>query len=201
MNNLGESGLAYVSTQQRATSLGTGTPGMTLGSGRRRCDSTVSLRPGDVAGMREVYRWSMVYSYSMSCVVVSTTAPFTSASPFPSPSVGFVVAQYGQERKPLFLAESYREAVQEAARQHKFLLVYLHSPLHQDTSQFCRCGWLVCRPFHAIDGHDGGYKMHEGFVIKSSLFGSCRRRSRRCSNFGGLASPRIPQISPEGLVD
>ncbi|CAN0576418.1 unnamed protein product, partial [Ectocarpus sp. 12 AP-2014] len=49
-----------------------------------------------------------------------------------------VKRQYGQERRPMFLAESYREAVQEAARQHKFLMVYLHSPLHQDTPNFCR---------------------------------------------------------------
>ncbi|CAM9395024.1 unnamed protein product [Scytosiphon promiscuus] len=46
--------------------------------------------------------------------------------------------EYGQERRPTFVAESYPEAVQEAARQHKFLMVYLHSPLHQDTPEFCR---------------------------------------------------------------
>lgn len=44
----------------------------------------------------------------------------------------------------MFMAESYREAVQEAARQHKFLMVYLHSPLHQDTPDFCRYVCTTC---------------------------------------------------------
>ena len=39
-------------------------------------------------------------------------------------------AQYG-ERRPQFLLCSYREALQAALREHKFLLVYLHSAKHQ----------------------------------------------------------------------
>lgn len=141
MNTRGESGLACAATQQKVILLGAGN---ILGSGRRISDSTVvSLRPGDVVGVREVDRWSTIYSYFVRCREYNRPFPLPLPPPSPSPSAGFVVAQYGQERKPLFLAESYREAVQEAARQHKFLLVYLHSPLHQDTSQFCRCDWLV----------------------------------------------------------
>ncbi len=44
---------------------------------------------------------------------------------------------YGQNGCPSFLSGTYREAVATAALTHKLLLVYLHSPLHEDTPQFC----------------------------------------------------------------
>ena len=37
-----------------------------------------------------------------------------------------------------FYADSYRQAASSAASQSKLLLIYLHSPLHQDAEDFCR---------------------------------------------------------------
>ncbi len=39
---------------------------------------------------------------------------------------------------PVFQNSSYQAAVANAFQQSKFLLVYLHSPMHEDTSKFCR---------------------------------------------------------------
>jgi FAS-associated factor 2 len=39
---------------------------------------------------------------------------------------------------PNFHAGSYQSAVANAFEQSKFLLVYIHSPLHEDTPRFCR---------------------------------------------------------------
>jgi len=44
--------------------------------------------------------------------------------------------KYGN-RHPLFYRGSYASALAEAKRDLKFLLVYLHSPDHQDTHSFC----------------------------------------------------------------
>ena len=45
--------------------------------------------------------------------------------------------EYGQHR-PNFAANSFQQAVQQASRESKFLVVYLHSPMHEDTPGFCR---------------------------------------------------------------
>lgn len=45
--------------------------------------------------------------------------------------------KYGADH-PLFFSGSYAGAVTHAFQQSKFLLVYLHSPIHEDTDQFCR---------------------------------------------------------------
>eukprot|EP01038_Epipyxis_sp_PR26KG_P014982 gene14982-20155_t len=42
------------------------------------------------------------------------------------------------ENHPLFHPNSYLSAVSQAFQQSKFLLVYLHSPIHEDTNRFCR---------------------------------------------------------------
>ena len=39
---------------------------------------------------------------------------------------------------PAFIESSYNTAVSQAFRGPKFLLIYLHSPLHDDTNRFCR---------------------------------------------------------------
>jgi FAS-associated factor 2 len=41
---------------------------------------------------------------------------------------------------PKFFNRSYTQAVEHAFRNQKFLLVYLHSPLHEDTNKFCQQG-------------------------------------------------------------
>jgi FAS-associated factor 2 len=46
-------------------------------------------------------------------------------------------SQYTQDHVP-FHSGSYSNALEEAKKDLKFLLVYLHCPSHQDTSQFCQ---------------------------------------------------------------
>ena len=51
--------------------------------------------------------------------------------------------RYGdRERRPDFLRGSYNQALEEAKRDLRFLLVYLHSGRHQDTDAFC--GETLC---------------------------------------------------------
>lgn len=45
--------------------------------------------------------------------------------------------EYG-DNGPQFQGVSYSQVVSNANRESKFLLIYLHSPLHDDTSKFCR---------------------------------------------------------------
>ena len=44
--------------------------------------------------------------------------------------------QYGNQH-PTFMEGSYQTAVQRAFQQSKFLLIYIHSPMHEDTPRFC----------------------------------------------------------------
>lgn len=46
-------------------------------------------------------------------------------------------AQYGSAHSPFFMG-SYAQALEEAKKELKFLLVYLHCDKHQDTHRFCR---------------------------------------------------------------
>jgi FAS-associated factor 2 len=46
-------------------------------------------------------------------------------------------ASYGP-RHPVFYRGPYSASLAEAKKDLKFLLVYLHSPVHQDTEEFCR---------------------------------------------------------------
>ena len=48
-------------------------------------------------------------------------------------------SQFGAADHPAFFTRGgFREALREAQSQFKLLLVYLHSPEHQDTPHFCR---------------------------------------------------------------
>lgn len=47
-------------------------------------------------------------------------------------------------------AGSFTEAADEAKRQFRFLLVYLHSEQHHNTAQFCRCGRAPFTPRHQL---------------------------------------------------
>ena len=58
-------------------------------------------------------------------------------------------AQYGAQH-PNFLLCSYREALQAALRDHKFLLVYLHSTKHQ-ARRARQTNSLKCAPADARD--------------------------------------------------
>jgi hypothetical protein len=49
------------------------------------------------------------------------------------------------EGMPPFEPLTFSNAVRRANEQSKFLLVYLHSPHHDRSQQFCRCArWCVC---------------------------------------------------------
>ena len=59
----------------------------------------------------------------------------------PEQDTRLYVNEFNQEygfRHPTFQMTSYQHAVQQAFRQHKYLLLYIHSPLHEDTQDFCR---------------------------------------------------------------
>jgi len=74
---------------------------------------------------------------------------------------------------PSFVVDGYKQAVQLATAQSKFLLVYLHSPLHQDTARFCRqtLATAPCKAF--IDEHfviwGGSLEYSEPFVVSESI--------------------------------
>lgn len=46
-------------------------------------------------------------------------------------------SNYGRNH-PVFMSTTYQEAVRQAFRSSKFLMIYLHSPLHEDSFRFCR---------------------------------------------------------------
>lgn len=46
--------------------------------------------------------------------------------------------KYPGDHRPAFQNSSYQVAVATAFQASKFLLVYLHSPIHEDTNRFCR---------------------------------------------------------------
>lgn len=50
--------------------------------------------------------------------------------------INYFDAHYSSDH-PTFLTGSYRTAVEEAHRQSKLLIVYIHSPLHVDSNNFC----------------------------------------------------------------
>jgi hypothetical protein len=45
--------------------------------------------------------------------------------------------EYGTEH-PTFVQDSYKAAVRQANNEAKYLMVYLHSAVHEDTPAFCR---------------------------------------------------------------
>ncbi len=52
-------------------------------------------------------------------------------------------SRYGTDHPPFFMG-SYAQALEEAKKELKFLMVYLHSEDHQDTDGFCR--GTLCHP-------------------------------------------------------
>lgn len=47
--------------------------------------------------------------------------------------------RYGEDATPRFEHLSFRDAVSTARTASKFLLVFLHSNIHEDADAFCRC--------------------------------------------------------------
>lgn len=80
---------------------------------------------------------------------LATVRALTAEPPVSDPVVvahSFVMsfeAAYGPAHPPFELS-SHKDALSQAAQQFKFLLVYLHSPEHQDTPQFCH--ETLCAP-------------------------------------------------------
>jgi FAS-associated factor 2 len=76
-------------------------------------------------------------------------------------------------RPPAFYADSYRQAAASAAAQSKLLLIYLHSPLHQDSADFCKNGLTTpqfeafCRTRFVLWGAD--VRSADGHALSDSL--------------------------------
>jgi hypothetical protein len=52
--------------------------------------------------------------------------------------------RYGEDVTPRFEHLSFRDAVSTARTASKFLLVFLHSNIHEDADAFCRCVACLC---------------------------------------------------------
>ena len=71
-------------------------------------------------------------------------------------------SRYGTAHPPFFVG-SYAQVLEEAKKELKFLLVYLHSEQHQDTDLFCRD--TLCNP------------QFSSYVTETMLFWGCSVRS------------------------
>ncbi|KAJ9525634.1 hypothetical protein QJQ45_003344 [Haematococcus lacustris] len=105
----------------------------------------------DAAGGQEDGAIQMFYGFQ-ACVkgaYTGTLAVVLGTAPEPEPAaqaVEFIQqfqARYG-DRHPVFEVAGVQQALQTARAAHKFLLVYLHSPLHEDTDLFCHR--VLCSP-------------------------------------------------------
>lgn len=92
----------------------------------------------------------------MSCTVFECThaglvrsfAAITAEAPDPAAQaeqfIAAFTAQYGDGIHPAWVATSWREAAAAAHAEFKFLLVYLHSPEHENTDTYVRT--VLCNP-------------------------------------------------------
>jgi FAS-associated factor 2 len=102
--------------------------------------------------------------------------------------------KYGESTHPTLITSSYQETVQNAHIQSKFLLVYLHSPLHEESDHFCKhvlCGRELAALFA------GPVLLWAGSVWDPEAYGLSSQL--RASAFPFLAllvcqSPRMVQI-------
>lgn len=81
--------------------------------------------------------------------------------------------EFGAGRGPRFVAEGFADALQRAHREYKLLFVYLHSPDHPDTPEFCG-GCLCSEPVAAFINENfvawgGSIRRTEGFKMSNSL--------------------------------
>eukprot|EP01126_Amoeba_proteus_P042568 TRINITY_DN462_c0_g2_i12.p1 TRINITY_DN462_c0_g2~~TRINITY_DN462_c0_g2_i12.p1 ORF type:complete len:355 (+),score=94.21 TRINITY_DN462_c0_g2_i12:84-1148(+) len=88
------------------------------------------------------------------------------------PNVQPLVIREG-ERPPRFFEGTYTEALEDAKRQFKFLMVYLHSPKHLHTPKFCR--EVLCQSMVStfLESHfvfwGGSVENEEAFRISYAL--------------------------------
>ena len=84
--------------------------------------------------------------------------------------------KYGFQH-PTFLGLSYQNAVSLAFRSHKPLLVYIHSPLHEDSNTFCEDILCTQNISHIIDENlcfwAGNIWSTEAYAISNQLKASC----------------------------
>mmetsp|Transcript_39451 Transcript_39451/g.63964 ORF Transcript_39451/g.63964 Transcript_39451/m.63964 type:complete len:453 (+) Transcript_39451:29-1387(+) len=109
-----------------------------------------SFLPGPIGGVIQfgfsavssVARWVGSYLPSpVQNIIASLTAdPANTSNASASPSSLFITRfelKYGHTHPP-FLPCSYDGAVEQAKREFRFLIIYLHSEMHSDTDKFCR---------------------------------------------------------------
>lgn len=101
---------------------------------------------------------------------------------------------YGS-RAPSFHDSSYQSAVATAFEESKFLLIYLHSPLHEDTDKFCQ--EVLCSP-QFIELTQGGVVTWGGRVFDPEAYGLSAQLGVSAFPFMALLvcqSNRVAQIA------
>ena len=82
-------------------------------------------------------------------------------------------ATYHPNNRAEFCNDSYQVAVQQAFQSSKFLVVYLHSPMHEDTAKFCRQSLCTRNVTMVLNEHAvtwaGSVWAQEGYELSSQL--------------------------------
>lgn len=81
--------------------------------------------------------------------------------------------EYGS-RHPVFFSDSYQAAARESFNSSRHLLIYLHSPLHEDNDKFC--SQVICSQEFCEFSHERNFNMWignvcnvEGYVLSQQL--------------------------------
>ncbi|KAK1258389.1 hypothetical protein QJS04_geneDACA007007 [Acorus gramineus] len=99
--------------------------------------------------------------------LITVSSAVTEAAAF----IGDFEREFG--RGPAFVAEGFIDALQRSKREYKMLFVYLHSPEHPDTPQFCS-GSLCSEAVAAFLNENfvawgGSIRSSEGFKMSNSF--------------------------------
>ncbi|MFS8003317.1 putative UBX domain, UBA-like superfamily, Ubiquitin-like domain superfamily [Helianthus anomalus] len=147
--------------------------------------SIVSASLGLVSGAVGLGLWVVggVLSYSLGMIGLTSSgsdggvssARLVSVSTAATEAMDFV-AQFEREygdRGPDFVREGFMDALQRSQREFKLLFVYLHSPDHPDTKEFCE-GSLCDEVLSAFVNENfvawgGSIRASEGFKMSNSL--------------------------------
>ncbi|XP_051138214.1 plant UBX domain-containing protein 10 [Andrographis paniculata] len=143
--------------------------------------SVISGSLGLISGAIGLGMWAAggVLSYSLGMIGLNGASRAGTASPAASQSateaIGFVSSferEYGRLR-PNFATEGFMDALQRSRHEYKLLFVYLHSPEHPDTPEFCArtlCNELLVAFLNEnFVSWGGSVKSSEGFKMSNSL--------------------------------
>lgn len=123
-------------------------------------------------GFKLIY-WCLFYSMSpLRYIIRSLTSPYTSTITDARNFASIFEGKYGILR-PAWIQQSYRDAIATSHAMEKYLLLYIHSPLHQDTDRFCR--QILCSNTFVSFSNDnilcwgGSIDTKEGYTVGSML--------------------------------